>query len=46
MGREMGAVKHLYWGERWGLSHTCNGERVGVCHPPVKVRELAIVTHL
>ena len=46
MGREMGAVTHLCWGERWELSHTYDGESAGVCNAPVKVRELGIVTHL
>ena len=41
-----GTVKHLLWGERWGLSHTCDGERAGVCHEPVIWRQLGTVTHL
>ena len=46
MGREMGDVTHLCWGESWGLSLTCAGERDWGCHIPVMGRELGSVTHL
>ena len=44
MGKEMGTVKHLGWGESWVVSLTCAGERDGGCHIPVMRRELGTVT--
>ena len=44
--RQLAVVTYLGWGERRGMSITCDGERAGGCHTPVKVRELGIVTHL
>ena len=42
MGREMGTVKHLWLGESWGLSHTCDAETAGACLIPVMVRQLGL----
>ena len=42
MGREVEAVSHLCWEERWGLSHTCDGESDGGCHIPVMGRTLGL----
>ena len=46
MGRELGALKHQRWGERYGMSHTCYAEIAGGCHIPVTGRELWFVTHV
>ena len=45
-GRELGAVTPLSCGETWGLSHTCDGERVGSCQAPVMRRQLGAVRYL
>ena len=46
VGRYLEAVTHLLWGESWGLSLTCDGERAGRYHTPVMGREMGTVKHL
>ena len=31
----MGTVRHLWLGESWGLSHTCDAETASGCYIPV-----------